>query len=352
MAWTSPPTVATGDLLTAAMWNTYIRDNTNHLRALTGGADPAAVNKTLLSSGAAAAVWQSVLDTTIYSLKKVNQINPIYTTFAGALDGGSGFFTIENTPGGVADGPVPGVLDWHLIQSRYYSIAIDWRLQIAARSDSVTELWIRWIMAGTPTAWVKIWFANNDGDGSGLDAHVLKGIAPGNANGQIAVNNGSENINLNAAMLNGMASGNASGQIPRNNGTLNTNLNAAMLNGVSWHTGLQASQSSDLLLTTSYQDLPGASVVLNRNGSWLILAVAKFEMQAADGYGDLQIMVNGAPQTPEGMVPAGFTMLLTASTFTIVAASSGHVAKLRADKQFGTGTSEAVGAKIVAIWLG
>lgn len=31
MAWTAPITVTTGDLATAAHWNTYVRDNTLHL---------------------------------------------------------------------------------------------------------------------------------------------------------------------------------------------------------------------------------------------------------------------------------------------------------------------------------
>lgn len=49
----------------------------------------------------------------------------------------------------------------------------------------------------------KVWTAGNDGSGSGLDGDTLRGLAPGNASGNIAVANGTVVTNLNADLLDG-----------------------------------------------------------------------------------------------------------------------------------------------------
>lgn len=259
MTWTSPPTVATGDIYTAAMFNTYTRDNMNHLRTLTGGADPGGANKALYSTGASTGTW-GLLPSDAMLEQKVNQVNPIYTTFAAASDKGSGMFIIENNSPSVADGPVAGVVNWHLIQSRYYNFSLDFRVQLAFGVSNTPVSYIRWIVAGSPSAWYKLWHQGNDGPSSdlnadllddrgsgnatteipinngtlniGLHADILDGFHAGNGSGQLAINNGSGNTNLNADMVDNFHAGNASGQVPINNGTVNAGLNADMVDGI------------------------------------------------------------------------------------------------------------------------
>jgi hypothetical protein len=48
-----------------------------------------------------------------------------------------------------------------------------------------------------------VWSAANDGSGSGLDADVIRGSAPGNGSGQVPLSNGSTCSNLNADMVDG-----------------------------------------------------------------------------------------------------------------------------------------------------
>lgn len=58
MTWTNPPTVATGDFVTAALWNTYIRDNGLYLRGLLP--DPGSAGLALVASSTSAAAFGQV----------------------------------------------------------------------------------------------------------------------------------------------------------------------------------------------------------------------------------------------------------------------------------------------------
>jgi len=228
MTWTAPPTVATGDIYTAAMFNTYTRDNMNHLRVLLGNADPGGINKALYSTGASTATW-GLLPSAAMLEQKVNQVSPVHTTFAAALALGSGFYIIENSPGGVVDGPVGAVVNWYLIQNRYYNYSVDHRIQMAMGLVNDNYCYIRWIINGSPSSWFKLWNTNNDGSGSGLDADSLDNRNAGNGNGDIPINNAILSTGLNADKVDSLDAGNGTGLIPISNGTLNTNLNADLL---------------------------------------------------------------------------------------------------------------------------
>lgn len=58
MTWTSPSTVATGDTITASLWNTYVRDNSNHLRGMLP--DPGAAGMVPYSNSSTTAVWTAI----------------------------------------------------------------------------------------------------------------------------------------------------------------------------------------------------------------------------------------------------------------------------------------------------
>ncbi len=232
MTWTAPNTVATGDIYTAAMYNTYLRDNTLHLRSNTGNGDPTAANQVAVSTGVGAgSAWGTLPDAAMTN-QKVNKSSPEYNTTLGpaAVLANSGFFEI-NAPS--ADAPVAG-RKYHIFQAMKADGSVNYSVQIAVDVDeTLPTSWIRVIVSGTPSAWYKLWNSAIDGSGSTLDADLLDGLQSGNGNGNIPISNGTVNTNLNADMLDGYHAGNSSGAIPINNGTLNTNLNAAMLGGSS-----------------------------------------------------------------------------------------------------------------------
>jgi hypothetical protein len=67
--------------------------------------------------------------------------------------------------------------------------------------------------------WREVWTAGNMGNGSGLDADLLRNYQPGNSSGMIALNNGTVNTNLDADELDGQH-----GSYYRNAGNLNAGI--------------------------------------------------------------------------------------------------------------------------------
>src|SRR5678816_2836518 len=57
--WVNPPIVATGDFVTATLWNTYVRANGLHLRGLVP--DASSASDVLTASSSTAGVWQKLL---------------------------------------------------------------------------------------------------------------------------------------------------------------------------------------------------------------------------------------------------------------------------------------------------
>ncbi len=84
-----------------------------------------------------------------------------------------GFYDINNGTGSPTSGT------WHhVINARHNNEGNHYAMQIAGNffSGSVGDLFYRVIDAGTPTSWLRMWHAGNDGAGSGLDADLLDGI--------------------------------------------------------------------------------------------------------------------------------------------------------------------------------
>ncbi len=129
-------------------------------------------------------------------------------------------------------------------------------------------------------------------------------------------------------------------------------LDADNLDGVTWNDGMSAAQSGGVYaLTTSYADVPGATVTLDRGGTWLILMIGQVSVVSTDGFARVQIVVNSVAQTPEATAPITTLSGLGINTMAIVSASNGHVAKLQAKKDSGSGGSTLNDSRIIAIWL-
>ena len=123
------------------------------------------------------------------------------------------------------------------------------------------------------------------------------------------------------------------------------------------HGGLSARASSNLTLTTSYQNVPGASVTLDRSGTWLIVGI--FDVLVI-GTGDNYVTIVGAC-TVGGVQQTGLATFAgeTGSRSTVVQSwrvtgvSSGQAAALRATKESGSGSSLIANTNttITAVWL-
>lgn len=255
MVWNTPPTKATGDFYTAFMWNTYMKDNTIHLRNLTGGADPGATDKVLVSDGPLETdvTWTTVPDAAMAN-PHVRRVNLTDTSF-GAAKGQTGFWQINN-PADAPDGIVGQ--NWYCMTIADASSPNTHFLQYVWSRSDVTNIFFR-IVAGTPSAWAKVWTRENDGTGSTLNADTLDSLNTSNTGGGIPVANTALSVDLNAdrvdsyhaghtngtvaiadsaqvdflnsQFLNGFTTGNGTGAVPVNNGVLNVNLNAEMLGG-------------------------------------------------------------------------------------------------------------------------
>lgn len=82
-----------------------------------------------------------------------------------------GYYTV--TPAITID----GTLDFWLINHmQTYGLDNNWALQIASTLQTTGKLYCRWKLYGIWQAWGKLWNANNDGSGSGLDADKLDNI--------------------------------------------------------------------------------------------------------------------------------------------------------------------------------
>lgn len=122
------------------------------------------------------------------------------------------------------------------------------------------------------------------------------------------------------------------------------------------HGGLQARASSTLTLTTTFADIPGCSVTLDRAGRWLIEGVFDFFAEGGAGTDAAgRLVVGGTAQTPfaRAVAASGWWAGTVAQSWLITGVTAGTVAKLQAAKAGGAGTSEvrATNTCITAIWL-
>lgn len=99
--------------------------------------------------------------------------------------------------------------------------------------------------------------------------------------------------------------------------------------------------SSALAFTTSYVDIPGATLTLNATGTWLITACGILNVDPIDTTSNIQLLANGSAQTgliSENSTGTSIEAHSVSRTWTY-AATSGHVVKIQGKKNSGVGAS-------------
>jgi len=100
--------------------------------------------------------------------------------------------------------------------------------------------------------------------------------------------------------------------------------------------------TSALTLTTTDQDIPGATITLPSTGQWWILGVVDFQSVGAgdDGFVGVGVLdFAGAAQASQVIYQFNTNQRATASQSWIVSAAANDIVKLRGRKTGGTGTS-------------
>lgn len=160
MPLTSIPVYATGDTIEAS-WANDLRDNFLLLDSRTGG-DPGAAGKVNVSTSSTAGSPQVMAESNQLTSAKVNKTNPVVATFAAAAAELSAFVQVTDA-GGIADAPIPGSIDWYLIQSRYPNVGINYRWQMAAQITDPNEVYHRLVQAGVGGTWRRLLHPANIG---------------------------------------------------------------------------------------------------------------------------------------------------------------------------------------------
>lgn len=111
-----------------------------------------------------------------------------------------------------------------------------------------------------------------------------------------------------------------------------------------------AARGTSLALTTSYQDVPSASVTATATGTYLVMAAVKFNSTSTDGNNRASVYVNGvAVSTAEMVGSTGTTQINHPSCMFLTSITSGHVVKIQAKKDSGSGGSSADDAYLAIV---
>lgn len=127
------------------------------------------------------------------------------------------------------------------------------------------------------------------------------------------------------------------------------------------NSNLTALATNNLTLSTSYADVPGMTVDLNRDGKWLVLGNVNFWRVSGDNTElSAQLVVDGTAVSPPIGVQfnPGTTDTFTvgfqaAGSWVVTVSSQPKTAKVQAIKASGSGSSVVQSARsnLVAVWL-
>ncbi len=158
--FTNPATPVTLTPITVSFYNVNVRDNLIYLRGLLP--DAPAAGRALMSTGPSSAA---------FNLIPVDSATPLAATFASLLGANkSGLYEVTNA----GDAPEAS-RSYYVMNIVESGSPASFAGQFALDATDPTDVYVRIVSAGTPTAWQKVWHSGNDGAGSGLDADLLDG---------------------------------------------------------------------------------------------------------------------------------------------------------------------------------
>lgn len=174
MPWTAPQPPVSGTTITVAYAQTNIVDSQNHLRLMTGNADPPGADYAIISTSSSLTHWAKIPDAALADAK-------ISKTNVGGTGGPNaqlltGFY--ESLAGEGVGGGQPYTADWLFLNIRQNNLGAFHASQLAWDIASNTGPWVRQISSGVAGAWARMWTSANDGAGSGLDADSFQGNSP------------------------------------------------------------------------------------------------------------------------------------------------------------------------------
>jgi hypothetical protein len=147
---------------------------------LTGSGDPPGADYVAASLSTTLTAWSKIMTAMIadaqvtdakLALQKVQAATPLASSFGGLLGANKNGFYLMGNPG---DAPVAGH-SYYAINIVDFTNPTTYNCQLAVDNADPTQMYIRLIIAGSGTAWHKVWNDGNDGPGSGLDADLLDG---------------------------------------------------------------------------------------------------------------------------------------------------------------------------------
>ena len=128
------------------------------------------------------------------------------------------------------------------------------------------------------------------------------------------------------------------------------------LPGVELNTSLNANASASPTVTTTFADLSGATVSLNKNGTWLVICTIVGSKEINDDEIQGQLVYDGTAQS--GIIrmaasTANFIRTTGTRSWPIAVTGQPKTAKIQVKKNAGTGTSsvDATNSNIVAVYL-
>ena len=166
MTWTTPATPVTLTPITIAFYATNIQDNLNHLRTITGGADPGTANKVLVSNGASSAIWTTVPEAAMTAA----YVNATGDTISGQL--------LSAMAGTAINGLSYANAMIRLDDSSGLSgvPAIGFHRSVLGQAAALYFLNGHFGYVDQAGTNATIWSNTNDGAGSGLDADTVDGL--------------------------------------------------------------------------------------------------------------------------------------------------------------------------------
>jgi hypothetical protein len=142
-----------GTVITRAYAVANLVDPINWLRALTGGGDPPAADRVIVSTSTTATNWAQITTAVLadanvtdvkLALQKVQAATPLATSFGGLLGANKNGFYLMGSPG---DAPVAGH-SYYAINIVDFTNPTTYNCQLAVDNADPTQMYIRLIIAG------------------------------------------------------------------------------------------------------------------------------------------------------------------------------------------------------------